>query len=101
MFKTADLYEGFAEPRQRRPSVASGFRFSNVGNDCSQFRRLNSRERPGLRQREFNSLFCQCGACRLIMTKQAFSRHNCPDIIDLTKDEVIDLTTEPDTEAED
>lgn len=101
MFKTADLSEGSGEPRQHRPFVAAGFHFSNVGSDRSQLRKLNARVRPGLRPREFNNLLHQCGTCRLIMTKRAFLRHDCPEVIDLTKDEAIDLTTESDTEVED
>ena len=101
MFKTADLSEGSAEPRQHRPFVAAGFHFSNIGSDRSQLRKLNARVHPGLRPWEFNNLLHQCGTCCLIMTKQAFLRHDCPEVIDLTKDEAIDLTTESDTEVED
>ena len=100
MFKNADLSEGLAEPGHRQSSAAGGFRLSNLGHALGQFRRLNSWEHPGLRPREFKNLFCQCGGCRLVMTKQAFLRHSCPDIIDLTTDEVVDLTTESETEVE-
>ena len=101
MFKTADLSQGSAEPRQHRPVVAANVHFLSVGNDHSQLRKLSAQDRTGLRPLEFNTLFCQCGACHLIMTKRAFSRHNCPEVIDLTKDEAIDLKTESDTEVED
>ena len=101
MFKTADLSQGSAEPHLYRPVVAAYVHFLSVGNDHSQLRKLSAQDHPGLRPLEFNTLFCQCGNCHLIMTKRAFSRHNCPEVIDLTRDEAIDLMTESDTEVED
>jgi hypothetical protein len=59
--------------------------------------RLDSRIRPGVTVAEFKGLFVQCTTCEEVFTRRAFRYHQCPmvlEIIDLTEDEIIDLTAE-------
>jgi hypothetical protein len=39
--------------------------------------KLDSLDRPGLREVEFFGLFVKCDACELVMTRQVFPRHYC------------------------
>jgi hypothetical protein len=61
--------------------------------------RLDARIRPGLSEIEFTRLLAKCQYCGLIMTHRVFGNHLClanvvrePFVIDITDDDVIDLT---------
>jgi hypothetical protein len=45
--------------------------------DWRKFVKLDSMDRPGLREGEFFGLFVKCDACALITTHQMFTFHYC------------------------
>jgi hypothetical protein len=55
---------------------------------------LDSRVRPGVTEAEFRTLFVKCD-CGYLFTRRAFKDHACAGAsINLTQEEVIDLTAE-------
>ena len=83
-------------PRHLPPKMAPAHIEGRRG-VSSLLERLDSRIRPGVKVAEFKGLFVQCATCERIFTGRALTHHQCqmaPEIIDLTEDEVIDLTVE-------
>lgn len=61
-------------------------RQGNAKHDGELFEQLDARVKPGIPSGQFKQLFNEC-ECGLIMTRGAFNRHECLDVVDLTVDE--------------
>lgn len=47
--------------------------------DWRKVNKLDSFDRPGLREVEFFGLFVKCDVCKLVMTRQVFPNHYCSE----------------------
>ena len=91
-----DVTENLVQRRPRPKHIASAHIEGHRG-ALSILERLYSHIRPGVTVAEFKRLFVQCTTCEEVFTLRALRYHQCsmvPEIIDLTEDEIIDLTAE-------
>jgi hypothetical protein len=69
---------------------------SNTVEHCpkpKRLRRLERKERPGLRERDLAYALVKCGVCEIYVGRETFEFHDCDDVY-------TDETDEDETEAE-